>query len=34
MNGRINDNKENNERGILPYPIILAANKGEGEACK
>jgi len=28
----INSNVENNERGLLPYPIILAANKGEPEA--
>ncbi|WP_262362467.1 hypothetical protein [Oceanobacillus jeddahense] len=27
MNGLINSNTENNERGLLPYPIILAANK-------
>lgn len=32
MNGVINSNVENNERGLLPYPIILAANKGEPEA--
>ncbi|MEK4303721.1 helix-turn-helix domain-containing protein [Oceanobacillus sp. FSL K6-0251] len=34
MNGMINSNVENNERGLLPYPIILAANKGELEAMK
>lgn len=34
MNGIINSNTENNERGLLPYPIILAANKGEAEAIK
>ncbi|PAD58669.1 transcriptional regulator [Bacillus sonorensis] len=34
MNGMINTNTENNERGLLPYPIILAANKGEPEAMK
>ncbi len=34
MNGMINSNVENNERGLLPYPIILAANKGEPEAMK
>ncbi|MBU5267531.1 helix-turn-helix domain-containing protein [Virgibacillus proomii] len=34
MNGMINSNTENNERGLLPYPIILAANKGEAEAMK
>ena len=32
MNGAINSNVENNERGLLPYPIILAANKGDPEA--
>ena len=32
MNGMINSNTDNNERGLLPYPIILAANKGEPEA--
>ncbi len=34
MNGMINSNIENNERGLLPYLIILAANKGEPEAMK
>ncbi|WP_144463787.1 helix-turn-helix domain-containing protein, partial [Siminovitchia fortis] len=34
MNGMINTNTERNERGLLPYPIILAANKGELEAMK
>jgi len=34
MTGMINSNTENNERGLLPYPIILAANKGEPEAMK
>ncbi|WP_269410926.1 helix-turn-helix domain-containing protein [Lentibacillus daqui] len=34
MNVVINTNVENNERGLLPYPIILAANKGEPEAMK
>ncbi len=34
MNGMINTNTEINERGFLPYPIILAANKGELEAMK
>lgn len=28
----INSNIENKERGLLPYPIILAANNGEIEA--
>ncbi|SDI98362.1 helix-turn-helix domain-containing protein [Natribacillus halophilus] len=32
MNGLINT--ENNERGLLPFPVILAANKGEAEAMK
>ncbi|MEI3614968.1 helix-turn-helix domain-containing protein [Pseudogracilibacillus sp. SO30301A] len=30
----INSNIENNERGLLPYPIVLAANKGDPEAMK
>ncbi|ASF27930.1 transcriptional regulator [Bacillus amyloliquefaciens] len=34
MNGMANTNTENNECGLLPYPIILAANKGEPEAMK
>ncbi|GIN93663.1 transcriptional regulator [Siminovitchia terrae] len=34
MNGLINTNIENNERGLLPYPIIFAANKGEPDAMK
>ena len=34
MNGMINSKIENNERGLLPYPIILAANRGEPEAMK
>ena len=34
MNGMINTNTEINERGFLPFPIILAANKGELEAMK
>lgn len=34
MTGMIDANTENNERGLLPYPIILAANKGEPEAMK
>ncbi|MEJ8778270.1 helix-turn-helix domain-containing protein [Pseudogracilibacillus sp. ICA-222130] len=34
MNGTINSNVENNERGLLPYPIILTANKGEPDAMK
>lgn len=27
-------NTENNERGLLPYPVIIAANKGDPEAMK
>jgi len=34
MNGMINSNTESNERGLLPHPIILAANKGEAEAMR
>lgn len=34
MKGMINTDKRNNDCGILLYPIILAANKGEGEAMK
>ena len=34
MNGMINSNMESNERGLLPHPIILAANTGETEAMK
>ncbi len=34
MTGMIDANTKNNERGLLPYPIILAANKGEAEAMK
>lgn len=34
MTGMINSNTENNERGLLPYTIILAANKGDPEAMK
>lgn len=34
MNEMINSNMESNERGLLPYPIIIAANKGESEAMK
>ncbi|MED3735715.1 helix-turn-helix domain-containing protein [Virgibacillus pantothenticus] len=34
MTGMIDANTKNNERGLLPYPIILAANKGEPEAMK
>ncbi|WP_368901371.1 helix-turn-helix domain-containing protein [Oceanobacillus oncorhynchi] len=28
----INFSAENNERGLLPYSVILAANEGEAEA--
>jgi len=34
MTGIIDANTKDNERGLLPYPIILAANKGEPEAMK
>ncbi len=34
MNGTIGSNTENNERGLLPYPVILATNKGDPEAMK
>jgi hypothetical protein len=34
MTGMIDANTKDNERGLLPYPIILAANKGEPEAMK
>lgn len=27
-------NTENDERGLLPYPVIIAANKGDPEAMK
>ncbi len=31
MNGM---NSNNNERGLLPFPVILAATKGDPEAMK
>ena len=34
MTGMIDANTKDNERGLLPYSIILAANKGEPEAMK
>ncbi len=34
MTGMIDANTKDNERGLLPYPIILAANKGDPEAMK
>lgn len=34
MTGMIDSNTKDNERGLLPYPIILAANRGEPEAMK
>ncbi|MBZ9535587.1 helix-turn-helix domain-containing protein [Cytobacillus oceanisediminis] len=34
MNGMIDSNTKNNEQGLLPYPIIIAANKGDPEAMK
>ena len=32
MNGMNKISTQNDERGLLPYPIILAANAGEAEA--
>lgn len=32
MNGMNKISTQNDERGLLPYPIILAANAGETEA--
>ena len=32
MNGKNKISTQNDERGLLPYPIILAANAGEAEA--
>lgn len=32
MNGVNDINTQNNARGLLPYPIIIAANVGEAEA--
>lgn len=32
MNGNIDNNP--NERGLLPYPVILAATKGDPDAMK
>ena len=29
-----NGNTEQNERGLLPYPVIIAATKGDPEAMK
>src|SRR5690625_7693554 len=34
MIGMIDANTKDNERGLLPYPIILAENKGDPEAMK
>ncbi|API94069.1 helix-turn-helix domain-containing protein [Virgibacillus pantothenticus] len=34
MTGMIDANTKDNERGLLPYPIIIAASKGEPEAMK
>lgn len=33
MNGT-NGNNTDNERGLLPYPVILAASKGDPDAMK
>lgn len=32
MNGKISNNSD--ERGLLPYPVILAATKGDPDAMK
>lgn len=32
MNGMIRSTTEKNECGLLPYPVILAATKGDPEA--
>lgn len=32
MNGMNKISTQNDERGLLPYPIIIAANAGEAEA--
>lgn len=32
MNGMNGNTTENNESGLLPYPVIIAANKGNPEA--
>jgi len=32
MSGMNNTNTQNDERGLLPYPIIIAAKAGEIEA--
>ena len=32
MNGTISNNSD--ERGLLPYPVILAATKGDPDAMK
>ena len=32
MNGKIDNNLD--ERGLLPYPVILAATKGDPDAMK
>lgn len=34
MNAMTSTQTENNERGLLPYPIIVAAIQGEPEAMK
>ena len=31
---KTNGNTRNDERGLLPYPVIIAANKGDPEAMK
>lgn len=34
MNGMNNISIQNDERGLLPFPIIIAANTGEAEALR
>lgn len=34
MNGMENRKTKNNERGLLPYSIIVAANLGEAESIR
>lgn len=34
MNGTNGKHTENDERGLLPFPVIVAANKGDPDAMK
>ena len=34
MNGMTGKHTENDERGLLPFPVIVAANKGDPDAMK